>query len=186
MSFSKESLAKIDAAQAFILFSDDYTENGGVFFIVALLEKMASKTSKRWPYDHKLFTITNEDGSRSENHDRFIIMGAIQALRPELETHDFYRGHVQHGPYASDLNRELTSWLLSLSGRALSSLDDVELMAVSEGYEQGEKLGLVVTINDTNEPPSVIKQQLRKRDRQSPLLKSGAIIQVINIEKAEK
>lgn len=179
MRFSTDSNTHIKTAERFALYYDDYAGNKRVYFIVALLATPASEASGGWPSDYEHCVLTTEDGTRWEGSDRAQVMEAVQALRPGLEQFDFLAGYVKCGPYANELDNELSQWLLSLDGRSIASLDEFELMAVSEGYEKGHRLGLQVAIKDTSEPPSAIKKQLRTRDKASPLMLSSARVHIV-------
>lgn len=178
MLFSKDSQTHIKTAERFVIYSDEIAGSGRVYFVVALLATPASEASGGSLSDYQHCVLLTEDGHRWEGSDRTQVMGGVQALRPGLETFDFLAGYVPRGPYASELDNELSQWLLSLDGRSIASLEEGELMALSEGYERGRRLGLLVAINDTSEPHSSITKQLRRRDKESPFLRSNARVSV--------
>lgn len=133
---------------------------------------------------------TNSDGGRWGAESKQAAIEAVQAIRPELESHDLAAGVVSSpGPSGYDLDRQAVVWLLTLSGKRITELDDDERMLLAHGYTYRRRLGVNVSFSHTGVEEStpdprklsVIEQQLRaigRGDQCPPIYQDNAIIHV--------
>lgn len=179
MKFHKSSIAAIKEAPLIWVISDA-TGDRPAYFIMTQVGEDAFQRRE----------VSNENGERWTATSREAAIGAVQELRPDLESHHLAAGVVNPpGPHADELDREARDWLLTLSGRRITELDADELMLLSLGYSYGGRLGVRVRLTNTSVQESVpdprrlsvVERQLRAAGRgdQSPqICRDNAVISV--------